>query len=298
MLRLAVVGDSQRWQPVAIRLREATLETFQSSTESPQSLPAEAILFVELRHRDVSVVESCLSAHKHVLVIAQSWLSSEILEPLAATARAGGVQLAVVNPEHFLPSRKLIRQQLDAGKFGAPGLVRLHRWQSASDAENTAVNLPTPLIRDLEFTLQLMGSAPNLVYAVESPGAPSKDTEPRRTLLVHLGFANGEMAMIDYTNRMPPGDGYESLSLIGSAGAVYVDDQQNMQLVYRGGHPQSLRADEKSLQRAAVAQDFVEGLKANRDFSASIRAWTRAMRIAELVRDSLQGRCSVAAEEL
>ena len=296
MLRLAVVGSAEDWEPVVARVRGVAGISMTPATPIPAA--AEAILFADLQESDRPHVEACLSARKHVLIIAQGWMSSGTLESMSTTAQTHRVQFAVVNPEHFLPSRKLIRQQLDAGKLEMPGLLRLHRWEPSSiQQDNTPTDLPTALVNDLELVLSLMGSAPHLIYATQPTVPLSDNTRRGITLLIHFGFANGEMAMIDYSNRMPRGDSYESLSLIGSAGAVYVDDQQNMQLVYRGGHPQSLRAGEKSLQRAAIAQDFVDGLKANRDFSGSVRTWIQAMRIAGLVRESLQGRCSIAVED-
>ena len=35
----------------------------------------------------------------------------------------------VINPDRFLPSRQLIRQQIEAGKLGEVGLIRIHRWE-------------------------------------------------------------------------------------------------------------------------------------------------------------------------
>lgn len=95
------------------------------------------------------------------------------------------------------------------------------------------------------------------------------------------------MALIDYTNRLPPGDDYVSLNVIGSHGAAYADDHHNMQLVYRGGHPQSLRVDETSDQWTTMVQEFVDGMQVNRDFRAGLLAWTNAVQVADAVLTSL-----------
>ena len=43
------------------------------------------------------------------------------------------------------------------------------------------------------------------------------------------------MALIDCAQTLPQGDGYFSLSLIGSTGAAYADSHHNRQLLYGGG---------------------------------------------------------------
>ena len=43
------------------------------------------------------------------------------------------------------------------------------------------------------------------------------------------------MAMIDISTRLPEGDDYYSLSLVGANGSAYADDHYNMQLLYNGG---------------------------------------------------------------
>ena len=48
-------------------------------------------------------------------------------------------QVVVVNSDQFLPSRQLIRQQLDTGKLGEVGLVRVHRWEPS---EGDVFHLP------------------------------------------------------------------------------------------------------------------------------------------------------------
>jgi hypothetical protein len=101
------------------------------------------------------------------------------------------------------------------------------------------------------------------------------------------------MALIDYAERMPAGADYVSVSVIGAAGAAYADDQQNMQLVYRGGQPLAIRAEEAGLQVVAMVQDFVAGLQTNRDFTTSHTAWIGVLKVAESVRQSLATRRAV-----
>ena len=297
MIRLAVSREEANYREVATRLRGATIEScFDAFQTAAPPATSDAVLFVEPCPPQAELIERCLSSGKHVLLAAESWLSSDVLERLSVAARQAGVQLAVVNPDRFLPSRQLIRQQLDAGKLGEPGLVRVHRWEPATtENERLSLRLPTPLMRDLELVLWLIGRPPNLVYAVEHV-VNDRDTSRGRFVQVHLGFHGGGMALIDSADRLPPGEGYQSLSVIGSAGAAYADDHQNMQLVYRGGRPQAVRADEQSQPLTALTQDFADGLNASRDFSVSVAAWRSVLTVADAVQRSLASRQAIPRE--
>src|SRR5262249_16610800 len=161
---------------------------------------------------------------------------------------------------------------LDAGKLGEVGLVRVHRWGSGASGN--------PMVRDLDLASWLVGKQPNLVYAVGREGL----------IQVHLGFPEGGMALLDSTDRLPRGDASHSLSVIGSAGAAYADDHQNMQLVYRGGHPQAVRADEGARQFTALIQEFADGVQAGRDLSGTPTSWKRVWAVVAAVERSLQSR--------
>ena len=65
----------------------------------------------------------------------------------------------------------------------------------------------------------LAGQRPRAVYATARWLSRSRFQEPEYVQL-HLGFANGGMALIDHAQTLPPGEGYYSLSLIGSKGAA------------------------------------------------------------------------------
>ncbi|MCP4903899.1 MAG: hypothetical protein GY910_02880 [bacterium] len=51
------------------------------------------------------------------------------------------------------------------------------------------------------------------------------------------------MAVLDFSDRLPEGQGYDSLSMIGSSGAAYSDDHHNTHLLFAGGNPAALIDD-------------------------------------------------------
>ena len=246
----------------------------------------DAVAFLEPQQADRPLFDKLLTSGRHVLLAGSPGLPREDLESLANVAQGAGVQFATWNPDRYLPSRQLIRQQV-GGKLGVAALVRLHRWESASGeaAIPASLNLPSALFRDLDLALWLTDLAPDHVFAVAHPedgtGAPAG-----RFLQVHLGFPQG-MALIDYCSRMPAGPGYQSLSVIGASGAAYADDHQNMQLLYQPGGPKAVRGSEAVRQYTALVQDFIDAVAAGRDLSGSVAAWRNVYAVAGAVRASL-----------
>jgi len=282
MIRLAVYGIREAWrQEVASRLHGALL-----APNADTLLECDAGVFFDSPLNDARV-ERCLNAGKPVLLSMQAGVTPERLHSLFALSTKHHALLSAVNLDHYLPSRQLIRQQLDPGKLGEPGLLRLHRWEPPGDDRGS-------LVCDLELVSSLFGKAPNLVYAV-TQGNP--DSSSRQGILVHLGFAGGGMALLDH-QPLPVGDGYTSLTLIGSSGAAYADDRPNMQLVFGGGAARAVRVDEGVVQYAAAIEDFVAALNAGRDLSAQRMAWHHAFAAGEAVQSSLQSRQAVTPQGL
>jgi hypothetical protein len=130
-----------------------------------------------------------------------------------------------------------------------------------------------------------MGSAPNLVYAIERPQASESTSE---YLQVHLGFAGGAMALIDIYSGLPNQQSYYALSIIGSTGAAYVDDHQNMQLLYKERLPQAVKVDDTAGHWATYVQSFVNqlhdvGLRRN-----SIDNWRNTLQVHDAMLKSLR----------
>lgn len=104
------------------------------------------------------------------------------------------------------------------------------------------------------------------------------------------------MALIDYSSALPRGADYQSLSLIGSAGAAYADDHQNMQLLYQGDQPRAVRVDEEVRALVNLTQDFLDALKEGRDLAPTVTNWRNTLAIAVAVEQSLSTRQAVLME--
>jgi predicted dehydrogenase len=184
------------------------------------------------------------------------------------------------NPQRLLPSRQLIKRELESGKLGEPGLIRIHHWEGTNDDVPAAGELPSALLQQIDVILWLMGNSPITVYAVEHLDAAK--SKPGRYLQIHFGFPGDAMALLVYSSLHPPGDSYRMLHVIGSAGAAYADDQQIMQLLYQGGQV-----------RGVVAQEFMTSVPG----CASIpQDWANILAVADAVHRSLASRQAVSLE--
>src|SRR5437016_4805869 len=106
MIRLAVsAANDTLWREIAPRLRGATLKT--CSDDSPRM--SDAGVFFHLPDVNGAGIKRFLDAGKPVLLSAEVWWASEAVRALPGLERR-----AVVNLDRYLPSRQLIRQQLDA----------------------------------------------------------------------------------------------------------------------------------------------------------------------------------------
>ncbi len=185
---------------------------------------------------DVAVVDSsvdatgAIAAGKHVLVAAPVADSLEDTESLLGAAEEAGVFLAVGGLPMNVPANRVILDRLSSGKLGEPGLLRVHCWSGGSSRL-----LASKLYGQIDLALRIFGSTPAELYGV-ARGEQSY-------LQVHLGFSGGGMAVVDFSTRLPEGQGYDSLSLLGSSGAAYSDDHHNSHLLFAGGNPAALIDD-------------------------------------------------------
>ena len=261
MIRLAIRGaEESRCQALAARLRGASIER-----GSLASFDALAVLGAP-----GDEIDQALQAGKPVLVAGD--LPPTLLPKLVAKSHA-----IAANPERYLPSRQLIKQHLDAGKLGTPGLIRIHRWQAALEQG--------ALLRDLDLVRWYFQADVRVVYAVKHA----------RSLQLHLGLAGDGMATIDHAS-VPAGDAYYSLTLIGANGAASADDHANVQLAYQGGPVRGIRADEGIVQWVTMLQQFIDAIASGRVDGFDRMDVAADMRVADAIERSVATKQSIALE--
>lgn len=253
------------------------------------------VIYGDLR-RHLMQCRRVAEAGKHLLLEELFGLSVADVAAIDASCAAAGGRLMAGRSLRYLPEVQAIQKSLSAGHLGEPGLLRMHFWEPVEmDGDGkplqiskrlTADRTPDWLIAAMDLANLLFDLVPTQVYATARmpPISQRGEHEYRQ---VHLGFCRGGMALIDHAQTLPPGERYFSLSLIGSQGAAYADDHHNMQLLYRGGQPMTLRAAPDELQVLGVLQEFVSAIQEHRDPLPNGAAVIRSIRVGESIAESL-----------
>ncbi len=234
-----------------------------------------------------SIVERAASAGKHVLLDARAAKAAADVEAFDAASRESRIRVMIGQPSRYLPSVRTVKECVDSGNLGQPGLLHIHRWAPLNNDKQFDETLVSRIVAEIDLARWLFDDSPSEVYAVcravAMSGAPSPDY-----MQVHLGFEDGGMAMIDCAKSLPTGQGYYSLSLIGSTGAAYADDHHDMQLLYRGGPSVAVKTDLGQLHLLAQLQDFVNCIRDNRAPPATIADLRAAIEVLEAAIKSTQ----------
>lgn len=279
-IRLAAeVHQQAHWSQVAVRLRRAIIDLVPiGDLAASVQGGCDAVVLSEPGPADPGTIQRLLSAGKHVLVtgvLATAWPA---WEGLSAAAQRSGVQWSIVNPDRYLPSRQLIKHEVQT-RLGEVGLIRSHRWQSTRTS-TLCHGLPRALVHDIDLAMWLADKPVEHVFAVEQPSAGFWQ--------VHLGWPDG-MALIDYADRLSPGAEYQNLSVIGASGAAYADDHQNMQLAFQDGIAHAVRTDEGLVGDVAILQAFVDGVLGGSDLTAATSDWRPVLAVAIAAAQSVEG---------
>ena len=240
----------------------------------------DAVLIPESSGSRVSLAMRSAATGKHVLVASPLSPSAQTAEDVINACRSANVRLMVSHSLRFMPSQQEVKAALTDGKLGEPGLLRMHRWTESTDQSDADGIMMGQTVDGIDLAIWLFGGMPTEVYAVSRPSY----------VQVHLGFADGGMALIDDARTLPGGGEYFSLSLIGSTGAAYADDHHNRNLLFRGGDPSAIETDLGSLHLTAQLQEFVAAIEEQREPAANGADSQAALQVAEAAVASLQSR--------
>ena len=238
----------------------------------------DAVIIPEPNHPRSSLALQAAEAGKHVLTASPLASSAGDAEKVVDACRSADVRLMASSALRFMPSQQAVKTALAEGKLGEPGLLRMHRWSPPSGPNNADDIVLGGAVVGIDLAIWLFNVSPTEVYAVGRSGYAQ----------VHLGFPDGGMALIDEARTLPDGDGYLSLSLIGSTGAVYADDHHNRNLVFQGGDPSAIDTGQGSAALIAQLEEFVAAIEEGRDPASSGAENRTALQVAEAAVTSLQ----------
>ena len=214
---------------------------------------------------DPDTAQSAAEWGRHILL--HHWDPAGIRSVDAACSRAGA-NFMPSHPWRFRPSVQALIRSHQRGDLGEPGLVRIHRWRP----EPVRSIEPASIIPEIDLILWIFGSAHEAAHAV------SRGTD---FLQVHLGFAQGGMALADYAWGVA--GGYDSLSLIGGTGAAYADDHHNMNLLFAAGPVQAIRTGQGATDVNALLKEFVMAIDEGRPPAVAARDTLLALETAQTV---------------
>ena len=235
---------------------------------------------------------SAAKAGKHLLVDTPIALSLEESEAVVDAAEKSGARLMAGNLGRFAAAGATVKEALDSGELGEPGLLRIHRWESlgtgswpALDQEQGSV-VVRDLSADVDLAIWLFGGLPTEVYATGRRVSHGGIDEPDY-VQVHLGFDGDGMSVIDHSASLPRGSGYHFLSMIGSKGAAYADDHHNVNLVYGSGGTRAQGPGHGAGHILAQLQEFVDAVSEDRDPVPTGSNGRDAVLVAEAAAESM-----------
>ena len=236
------------------------------------------------------LVEKAAAAGKHVLVEMPLALSTNAADAAIRACWAAGVRLMVGQATRFMESHRMVKESLASGKLGAPGLLRIHRWEplgpdawrlSRVGADRNGGTLMREVVREIDLANWLFEGLPTEVYAIgRSPGGHQPDAHVTMSRSTWDSLEGG-MAMIDYSKALLQGPGYSSLSVIGSTGGAYADDHHNTQLLYRGGETFALNTGHGEGHILAQLQEFASAVEEEREPAITGEDGRAAVQVAE-----------------
>ena len=238
----------------------------------------DAVVIPESSHARSSLALQAAEAGKHVLTASPLAPSTEDAAKVVDACQSADVRLMASNSLRFMPSQRAVKNALTEGNLGEPGLLRMHRWSQPAGPTNAEDIVLRGAVNGIDLAIWIFDRLPTEVYAVGRTGYAQ----------VHLGFPDGGMALIDEARTLPIGDGYLSLSLIGSTGAAYADDHHNRNLVFQGGDPSAIDTSQGSAALTAQIEEFVTAIEERREPAASGAENRTALQVAEAAVTSLQ----------
>ena len=246
--------------------------------DKPHADDFDAVVLLAGTEDAIDLALRAASLGKHVFFEAPLMRNAD---RVIAECQANGVRLMVGWSRRFLPSIRAVRESLDAGQLGKPGLLRIHRWVPPGDGVTAEW-----LMHEVDLANWLFGQPPTEVYAL-SRGDTAGDATGGY-LQVHLGFPDGGMGMIDVSTTLPDGDGYYSLSLIGTDGAAYADDHHNVHLVYGGGNATAVCSEHGVLSLVEQLREFATAIGDSREPAMDGASALRALQVTEAARSSME----------
>lgn len=182
-------------------------------------------------------MEPCLAAAKagkHVIVEKPLDVTIERCDAMIKACEEAGVKLATIFPSRFHQSSKLMKEAVDAGRFGKLALgdayVKWYRTQEYYDSGawrgtwklDGGGALMNQAIHSVDLLIWLMGPAEEVMAYTTTLAHERIEVEDVATATVR--FASGALGVIEATTAGFPGS-LKKIELSGSAGTAILEEE-------------------------------------------------------------------------
>ncbi|HAT18886.1 MAG TPA: hypothetical protein DCS85_01900 [Verrucomicrobiales bacterium] len=169
------------------------------------------------------------------------------------------LQGAPLMPAHewrFAPNVIPVEESRSQGQLGEPGLLRIHYWLTRKECPRTVA------FHQVDLAHWFFSSPPDSGYCHAG----------QNYLLIHLGYPDGGMALVDIATNRPGHSDYHSMHLIGSRGAAYADDHENTHLLLgKAGATALIQPVNAVLTIQNMLEEFVAGIRESRPWSVNLQ---------------------------
>ncbi len=311
MIRLAVPGiDELTRREIGRRLHHAQVqEDLLNADIAAMLIPTDSSCSAPRGYSAAETLVHSISRASIPTLFVPSALANDVEWQSCMDAATNGTPIRIANPSRFAPAIVAVRSQVEAGVLGLPGMCRLHHWHSpipqiqskqAGSQKPLSLTWPSTWLGEMDVVMWLMQGTPERVFAVQQKvnASPTPANPAFGTIQLHCTWSTGGMALLDFCDQLPIGEGYRSMMLIGSTGAAYLDDQQDRQLIFRGGAPQTILDQQDILPLTTMLQDFVNSCIDAAIISVpksdafndqqSAGSWTDVLKLVKLAQRSLE----------
>jgi UDP-N-acetyl-2-amino-2-deoxyglucuronate dehydrogenase len=228
-----------------------------SYTDLEQMLARPDIDVVTICSPSGAHMEPCLAAAKagkHVIVEKPLDVTMERCDAMISACEHAGVKLATIFPSRFHQSSQLLKQAVDAGRFGKLALgdayVKWFRTQQYYDSGawrgtwefDGGGALMNQAIHSVDLLLWLMGPAVEVMGHTATLAHERIEVEDVATATVR--FASGALGVIEATTAGYPGS-LKKIELTGSAGTAILEEEDIIKWEFAEAHPddEALRSE-------------------------------------------------------
>lgn len=266
----------------------------EATTDLEQMLARPDIDVVTICSPSGAHMEPCVAAAKagkHVIVEKPLDVTIERCDAMIAACEHAGVKLATIFPSRFHQSSQLLKQAVDAGRFGklvlGDAYVKWFRTQQYYDSGawrgtwefDGGGALMNQAIHSVDLLLWLMGPAVEVMGHTAMLAHERIEVEDVATATVR--FANGALGVIEATTAGYPGS-LKKIELTGSAGTAILEEEDIIKWEFAEADPNDEALRREMLGRtktgggaadpaaighhahAALFRDMLEAIRDNR----------------------------------